>query len=38
MSAFEQLGMSSAWEADFLPLNYTRDMLGFLGFYRLTAR
>jgi hypothetical protein len=27
----------SAWEADVLPLNYTRKMLGFRRFYSLTV-
>ncbi len=30
-------GTSSAWEADVLPLNYTRKMLGFRRFYSQTV-
>jgi hypothetical protein len=31
-------GRPSAWEAELLPLNYTRKMLGFRRFYSLTVR
>ncbi len=32
----EQIGTSSAWEAEVLPLNNTRKMLGFRRFYSPT--
>ena len=38
MSAFEEEGTLSAWEADVLPLNYTHKMLGYRRFNNQTLR
>jgi hypothetical protein len=35
MSAFSKEGSSSVWEAEVLPLSYTRKMLGFQRVYSL---
>ena len=37
MSALGRVGSPSAWEADALPLDDTRNSIGFRGFYSQTV-